>query len=202
MFIRNENFKQFISLYPIVSIIIGVNIFVFLLRLIPILGQQIYLGGMHINAYITHGEIWRSFTSMFLHAGFLHLLFNMFSLYLFGPELEKIAGKARFLTIYLLSGIGGSIATYLIHINDPLYASVGASGAVFGIFGAYAAILFRHRKTTPHLRQIILPIIVISVILTFLQSNVNAAGHIGGLIVGFLLGLIYFSNKNFMSWRN
>lgn len=200
MFIRNENFKQFISFYPIVATIIGVNIFVFLLTLLPILGDEIYFGGMHINAYITNGEIWRAFTSMFLHAGFLHLLFNMFSLYLFGPELEKIAGKVRFLTIYLFAGIGGSIATYLIH--SPSYASVGASGAVFGIFGAYAAILVRHRKTTPHLRQVILPIIVISVILTFLQSNVNAAGHIGGLIVGFLFGMFYFSNKNFMRWRN
>ena len=151
---------------------------------------------------IIGSKIWRAFTSMFLHAGFLHLLFNMFSLYLFGPELEKLTGKARFTTIYLLGGIGGSLLTYVVHINDPMYASVGASGAIFGIFGAYAALLVRHHKTTPNLRQILLPIIVISVILTFLQSNVNEAGHIGGLIVGFVLGMFYFTQENMMRWRN
>ena len=200
MFIRTENFKQYTKLYPVVSTLIGLNLLAFILTSLPILGDQIYFGGMHINGLIAQGELWRVVTAMFLHAGFLHLLFNMFSLYLFGPELEKMAGKARFLTIYLSAGIGGSLATFILHHSG--YASVGASGAIFGIFGAYGAILVRHRRTTPQLRQILLPIIVISVILTFLQSNVNAASHIGGLIVGFLLGMFYFTPKNMMRWRN
>lgn len=202
MFIRTENFKLYIRLYPVVSTLIGLNLIVFLITSIPILGDRIYFEGMHINGLIREGEVWRAFTSMFLHAGFLHLLFNMFSLYLFGPELEKMAGKARFITIYLLAGISGSLLTYLLYVDNPSYASVGASGAVFGIFGAYAAILARYYKSTPQLRQILLPIIVISVILTFLQQNVNEASHIGGLITGFFLGMFYFTKKNMLRWRN
>lgn len=202
MFIRTENFKQYTKLYPVVSTLIGLNLIVFLLTYVPVIGDRIYFEGMHINGLIAQGEIWRVFTSMFLHAGFLHLLFNMFSLYLFGPELERMAGKARFLTIFLLAGIGGSLLTYVLFIDSPMYASVGASGAIFGVFGAYASILVRYYKSTPQLRQILLPIIVISVILTFLQSNVNAASHIGGLLTGFLLGLFYFTKKNMLRWRN
>lgn len=202
MFIRTENFKQYTKLYPVVSTLIGLNLIGFLLTSVPVIGDQIYFEGMHINGFISEGEIWRAFTSMFLHAGFLHLLFNMFSLYLFGPELERMAGKARFLTIYLLAGLGGSLLTYMLYIDNPMYASVGASGAIFGIFGAYASILVRYYKSTPQLRQILLPIIVISVILTFLQSNVNAASHIGGLITGFMLGMFYFTKQNMLRWRN
>ena len=202
MFIRTENFKQYTKLYPVVSTFIGLNLIGFLLTSVPVIGDQIYFEGMHINGFISEGEIWRAFTSMFLHAGFLHLLFNMFSLYLFGPELERMAGKARFLTIYLLAGLGGSLLTYMLYIDNPMYASVGASGAIFGIFGAYASILVRYYKSTPQLRQILLPIIVISVILTFLQSNVNAASHIGGLITGFMLGMFYFTKQNMLRWRN
>ncbi len=66
-----------------------------------------------------------------IHGGFIHLLFNMFSLFLFGPELEKIAGKARFITIYLLAGIFGNVVTFVF--QEGMYASVGASGAIFGI---------------------------------------------------------------------
>ena len=87
MFIRTENFKQYTKLYPIVSTLIALNLIAFLLKYVPGFGDRIYFEGMHINGLIAEGEIWRAFTSMFLHAGFLHLLFNMFSLYLFGPEL-------------------------------------------------------------------------------------------------------------------
>ena len=109
----------------------------------------------------------------------MHLLFNMFSLFIFGPELEKIAGKARFLTIYLLAGIFGNIATYFL--QPPEYVSVGASGAIFGIFGAFGALVYYTKHILPQLRQIILPIIVISIIMTLLQPNINATAHIADL---------------------
>lgn len=199
MFNRTENFKQYTTYYPIVSTIIAINIIVYLLRFIPIIGNVIYDLGLQINFSIANGEIWRIFTSMFLHGNFLHILFNVFWLYLFGPELEKIVGKARFFTIYLLAGVTGNIATYFFY---PLnYASLGASGAIFGIFGAFGALVYYTRHTMPMLRKMILPLIVISVIMTFLQSNVNAAAHIVGLITGFILGLIYLHPKRILSWR-
>lgn len=193
MFIRNENFKQYINAYPVVSILIAINFLIHIFTLIPGLKQEIFTFGMSINGLILEGEWWRVITSMFLHGDFMHVLFNMFSLFLFGPELEKIAGKARFLTIYFLSGIGGGLATLLT--QDMLYASVGASGALFGIFGAFGAILFRYRHSMPQLRQVILPIIIISVILTFLQPDVNEASHIGGLATGFVIGMFFFKPK-------
>lgn len=200
MFIRNENFKQYINAYPVVSILIATNLVVYIMTLLPSLGDRIFYLGMSINGLILEGEWWRVITSMFLHGGFMHILFNMFSLFLFGPELEKIAGKARFLTIYFLSGIGGGLATLLA--QNALYATVGASGAIFGIFGAFGAILFRYRHSMPQLRQVILPIIIISVILTFLQPNVNETGHIGGLVTGFILGMFFFKPKPTVVWRN
>ena len=200
MFIRTENFKQFRTYYPVVFALIIINIAVYALSILPIIGDLIFEYGVSINLLITNGEIWRVLTATFLHAGLLHILFNMFSLFLFGPELEKIAGKVRFLLIYLLAGIGGNVATLITQEN--FYATVGASGSIFGIFGAYLAILARHHRYTSQLKQVILPIIVISVILTFFQSNVNAAGHIGGLIVGFLLGLIFFTPKHVFRWMN
>ena len=199
MFSRTENFSQYIRLYPVVTFFLALNILIFVLTYIPFIGNQIYLAGMGINYLISAGEWWRLFTPMFLHNGIMHLLFNMFSLYLFGPELEKIAGKARFLTIYLLSGIFGNIATFFL--QKPEYASVGASGAIFGILGAFGALVYYTKHILPQLRQIIVPIIIISIIMTYLQPNINTTAHIVGMIVGFLIGLSYFHPKRIVSWR-
>ena len=199
MFIRRENFKQFLKLYPVVSTIIAINFIVFIITLLPYIGDEIFRAGMSVNAYISHGQWWRVITSLFLHADFMHVLFNMFSLFLFGPELEKIAGKVRFLTIYFLAGIFGNVATFVM--QEGMYATVGASGSIYGIFGAFAALVYYTRRTMPQLKQVIMPLIIISIIVTFISPNINVAGHIGGLITGFLLGLSYFSPKNIIRWR-
>ncbi|MGE7842880.1 rhomboid family intramembrane serine protease [Lysinibacillus sp. NPDC093712] len=199
MFSRTENFKQYTSYYPVVSTLIAVNLILYVLTLVPVIGELLWNYGIQVNFLVQSGEWWRVFSAMFLHANFMHVLFNMFSLFLFGPELEKIAGKARFITIYLLSGIVGNMATFML--NDGGYASLGASGAIFGIFGAFGALVYYTRRTMPMLRKLILPIIVISVIMTFLQSNVNVYAHLGGLVTGFILGLIYLHPKRILSWR-
>ena len=193
MFIRNENFKQYINAYPVVSTLITINLAIYIMTLIPKLGDEIFLFGMSVNGWILHGEWWRIVTSIFLHQGWMHILFNMISLFLFGPELEKLVGKMRFFVIYLLSGVAGGIATLLT--QDAIYATVGASGAIFGIFGAFGALMVRYGNSLPQLRQIILPLIVISVIMTFVQKDVNATGHIGGLATGFVIGLFFFKPK-------
>ena len=199
MFSRTENFKQYTKYYPVVSTFIAINLIFYVLTILPGVGVLVLNYGIQVNFLIQNGEWWRIFSAMFLHAGFLHVLFNMFSLYIFGPELEKIAGKARFITIYLLSGIVGNMATYLL--NDSSYGSLGASGAIFGIFGAFGALVYYTRRTMPMLRKLILPIIVISVIMTFIQPNVNVYAHLGGLVTGFILGLIYLHPKRILSWR-
>ncbi|WP_409367114.1 rhomboid family intramembrane serine protease [Lysinibacillus sp. 38-6] len=199
MFSRTENFKQYTSYYPVVSTLIAVNLILYVLTLVPVVGGLLWDYGIQVNFLVQSGEWWRVFSAMFLHANFMHVLFNMFSLFLFGPELEKIAGKARFITIYLLSGIVGNMATFML--NEGGYASLGASGAIFGIFGAFGALVYYTRRTMPMLRKLILPIIVISVIMTFLQSNVNVYAHLGGLATGFILGLIYLHPARILSWR-
>ena len=199
MFIRTESFKQYLRLYPVVSTLIALNLLVYLLGWFPILGSRILDFGVGYNRAIAAGEWWRLFTPMFLHGGIMHLLFNMFSLFLFGPELERLAGKVRFITIYAVAGFIGSLATYLLQPLD--YLHVGASGAIFGIFGAFAALLYYGRRALPQLRQIILPILVISIIMTFLTPNVNATAHIAGLAAGFLIGLSYFHPKRIVSWK-
>ncbi len=80
--------------------------------------------------------------------------------------------------------------------------ALGASGAIYGIFGAFAALVYYTRHTMPQLKQIIMPIIIISVILSFLQPNINIMSHLGGLATGFVIGLIYFTPKNILRWRN
>ena len=199
MFTRRESFSEYIRFYPIVTIFLALNIGIFLITLLPVIGDQLLYAGMGINFLITKGEWWRFLTPMFLHAGIMHILFNMFCLFIFGPELEKVTGKMRFFTIYMLAGIFGNVATYFL--KDPTYMHVGASGAIFGIFGAFGALIYYTKKALPELRQTILPIIVISLIMTFIQPNINVTAHIAGLIVGFLIGLSYFSPKRILSWK-
>lgn len=199
MFSRTESFSQYTKSYPVVSTIIAINILVHLLSMLPILGDIIFNYGAGANFLISEGQWWRFITPMFLHAGLLHLLFNMFSLYLFGPELEKLAGKLRFLTIYFMAGLFGTVVTFLL--QDADYIHVGASGAIYGLLGAFGALVYYARRTLPQLRQIILPIIVISIVMTFLTPNINATAHLTGLAVGFLIGLSYFHPKRIIGWK-
>lgn len=199
MFIRTENFSQYVRAYPVVTFLLALNIGIFIYTLIPGIGDRLFLFGLGDNFLIANGEYWRLVTPMFLHGGFMHLLFNMFSLFVFGPELEKIAGKARFITIYMLAGLFGDIATYFV--QSPAYTHVGASGAIFGVFGAFGALVYYTKHAFPQLRQVILPIIVISIVMTFVGTNINVTAHIAGLITGFLIGLSFFNPKNIVSWR-
>ena len=93
---------------------------------------------------IATGEYWRFFTAMFLHAGPIHLFFNCFALFIFGRLVEGVYGNARFTTIYLLAGLSGSVLSYMFN-RDAI--AVGASGAIFGILGAFAAYFVAHRDT-------------------------------------------------------
>ncbi|GED19634.1 rhomboid family intramembrane serine protease [Kurthia gibsonii] len=199
MFNRTENLSLYIKKYPVISVLIGMNLVVYLLGLIPGIGNNLYALGIAYNYSISQGEYWRLITAMFLHGGFLHLLFNMFGLYVFGPELEQLAGKLRFFSIYFISGLLANVATYVV---EPLnYASLGASGAIFGIFGAYLALVYHTRKILPQLKQLILPLVAISVIMTFVQSNINITAHLVGLAVGFILGMFQFTPKRIRRFR-
>lgn len=189
MFIRRErSIGEYMRNYPIVSTLVIVYFIIWLigdLLGLP-LGVRLYEFGIGRNANILEGDWWRLFTATFLHANASHFIFNSVSLILFGPALEAICGKWRFLLLYFGAGIIGNIAS-LIFLPDFTF-HLGASGSIYGLFGAYLFIIYKRKHLIDAAsQQIVLTITIIGVIMTFLQSNVNISAHIGGAIGGFLL---------------
>lgn len=137
---------------------------------------QLYTGVMD-------GGWYRLLSNMFVHFGALHLLMNMFGLWIVGRSLEQTLGHVRFAGLYLVSGLGGSVAAYVF--SNPLTPTAGASGAIFGLFGA---LIFVNRKLGREMQGVI-AVIVINVIFSFSVSSISIAGHLGGLVTGALLAL-------------
>ena len=188
MFTRTESFREFIRLYPVVSVIAAIHISLYLLTILPIFPNYWFFEHFSgVNLYIMEGEVWRLITPTFMHSGFSHMLFNSFSLVLFGPALERLLGGGKFLFIYLASGVIANIATLVL---EPLtYTHVGSSGAIFGLFGYYIAmIVFQKNKLSQQNSQIIITLCIVSLIMTFIQPNINITAHLFGLLGGFLLG--------------
>jgi rhomboid protease GluP len=202
MFSRSESFQQFIRYYPIVTAIILIHVLLYLVTFIPFLpGRYIFELLAGVNLYIAEGEVWRIVTPIFLHSGFAHMLFNSFSLVLFGPALERMLGKTKFLFIYLAGGILANIATFFV--NPLTYTHVGSSGAIFALFGFYIAIIvYKKHMLSQQNSQIILTITVIGLIMTFLQPNINIAAHLFGLISGFIIGsIMYYDSQASFNMR-
>ncbi|MBB5871138.1 membrane associated rhomboid family serine protease [Allocatelliglobosispora scoriae] len=131
---------------------------------------------------VATGEWYRIFTSMFLHYGLLHVAMNMWALWAIGRVIEQALGPVRFLALYLLAGMGGSVAAYFV--TSPWTSTAGASGAIFGLFAALFILLKRVGRDTSSL----LPVIIINVVVTFVVPGISIAGHIGGLITGAIVG--------------
>lgn len=170
--------------------LIAINLVVFALMTLAGGSTQtsvLILFGAKVNSLILAGEFWRLFTSMFLHIGLLHLTFNLYALWALGPIMEDLFGRLRYITIYVISGIMGSIASFLC--TDAI--SAGASGAIFGILGAL--VIYSRRK--PFLwksgfGKSLAVIIVINLSLGFFQPGIDVYAHIGGLISGMFLAAI------------
>ncbi|MFI6543341.1 rhomboid family intramembrane serine protease [Streptomyces prunicolor] len=132
---------------------------------------------------IAEGQPYRLLTAMFLHGSPIHIIFNMLSLWWLGGPLEAALGRARYLALYFVSGLAGSALTYLI--AAPNQPSLGASGAIFGLFGATAVLM---RRLNYDLRPLI-AILVINLIFTFNPGmNIAWQAHIGGLVAGVITG--------------
>lgn len=130
-------------------------------------------------------ELYRLITSMFLHAGIIHLAFNMYALYILGPQLESFFGKIKYTLIYLLSGIIGGL-TSMIFQQDTI-VSVGASGAIFGLIGAFIFFGYHHRVYFGTvIKSQIIPLLLINIVLGFTMSGINMFAHLGGLVGGVL----------------
>lgn len=202
MFTRTENFRTFLDLYPVVSFLVVIHILFWILFQVPIPQLQILLGLLDgYNAGVASGEYWRLITPIFLHIGFGHLLFNTISLILFAPALEKMIGKLKFISLYIGAGIIANIATFII---EPLhYSHIGASGAIFGLFGTYLyMVYFRKELIDQANSQIIISILVIGLIMTFINPNINIVAHIFGIIGGFILAPLLITKKGHYSHQS
>ncbi|MEU8259803.1 rhomboid family intramembrane serine protease [Micromonospora sp. NPDC048999] len=133
---------------------------------------------------VADGQWYRLVTAMFLHYGVVHLLLNMWGLWVLGRALEAVLGPLRFLALYLIAGLGGNVAVYLF--SAPNQPSAGASTAIFGLFAAIFVIMRRLGRDT----SAIVPILVINLIFTFTVPNISVAGHLGGLVTGALIALV------------
>ncbi|MDP4162375.1 MAG: rhomboid family intramembrane serine protease [Bacillota bacterium] len=198
MFIRTENFREFIRFYPAISFIIFIHLLLYLFSVIPIFPNSWFIGNFSgVNLYIAEGQYWRLITPIFLHNGFTHLLFNSFALIIVGPGLEKRLGKVKFLSLYVLCGVSGNLATFIL---EPLsYTHTGSSGAILGLFGFYTAIImFRKHWISRDHSHMIIALLVITLATSFLQPEINLTAHLFGLLIGFLIGtLSYYNQKEF-----
>lgn len=148
--------------------------------------NQVLGYGLMIPSRIQMGELWRLVTPMFLHYEFAHIAFNMLSLYIFGRFVERIYGSGRFVGIYLLAGIGGCLLSFAL--NDQ--PSLGASGAVFGLFGALLAFgQYDRRAFAMTIGASVYGLLIMNLIFGFMMPNVDNWGHIGGLIGGYLTAM-------------
>ncbi|MBD3793059.1 MAG: rhomboid family intramembrane serine protease [Campylobacterales bacterium] len=180
--------------------LIIINIIVFLL---PILGfdeEMIYEFGVNYGPYVVLGdEIYRLFTSMFMHANTMHLVMNMLALYLLGQSVEPLFPKLHYLLLYFISGLFGGLVSIYFHLDTP---GLGASGAVFGLFGVLIGFAILHRdymgaEFKAFIKQIAI-ILGINLAFGLAVPNVDLSAHIAGLIVGFIGGLVVGKNREYI----
>jgi membrane associated rhomboid family serine protease len=168
---------------PVVTyVLIAVNVVMFALQTISHDVQSALV--MHSPA-VAGGELYRLLTSAFLHYGPLHLVFNMWALYVVGPPLEAALGRLRYTALYLLSALGGSVLVFLLASLGA--ATAGASGAVFGLFGAAFVV---GRRLRVDVRWIV-ALIVVNLVITVVAPNISWQGHLGGLVTGAVVAAAY-----------
>ncbi len=146
-------------------------------------------GALYPPLVAMYGEYYRLVTSIFIHIGIAHIFFNGYALYVFGPQIEGLLGPKKFLLFFLLTGVGGNLATFLFNFDS---ISAGASGSLFGILGAFLYLVHRHRDmVTPWGRRQIFSLITINLVLTFVVPSISTTAHLGGLAMGYLLSYVF-----------
>ena len=181
------SFKKPIVTYSLIFICILVFILMYVLGNGSTDNYTLLVFGANVDTLTKNGDYYRLFTSMFLHIGILHLLCNVYSLYIIGKEVENVFGKVKYLIIYLLSGIAGSILSLAFNHNT---ICAGASGAIFGLLGALLYFGYYYRTYLgATLTRSIIPVIVLNLIIGFTSSGIDNAAHIGGLVGGILIAM-------------
>ena len=174
----------------VTNILIAINVVVYLLSLVY---APLFSFGAQVNGYISQGEYWRIFTAMFLHANILHIGLNMLSLFFIGRAVEQLFGTWRYLLIYLLSGIAGGL-TYYFSSPASMDPSIGASGAIFGVFGALGIFYIVNRRALGSYGSAVIGQwvfwLVLNLAFGFYGNNINIIDHIGGLVAGMVISAL------------
>lgn len=181
---------------PVTVALIFINVLVFIAVELTGTSQNAWhvldYGAAYTPYIVQNGEVYRLFTSMFLHFGIEHLVNNMLVLFVLGSRLEQVIGKLRFLFIYLAGGMAGNIFSLILELrNQDFSVSAGASGAVFAVMGAMIYVVIRNKGWLGDLsmRQILV-MVAFSLYFGFTSSGVDNAAHIGGMIAGFVLAVL------------
>jgi rhomboid protease GluP len=194
----HADLRQLSSRALVTPILVGLNLLVFIamaaygVNPLNPTADKLLAWGANFGPATVEGEWWRLLTAAFLHAGIAHIGFNMYCLYGIGRVTERMIGSPGFLLTYLTSALAGSLASLAW---NPAAVGVGASGAVFGIFGAFYAITFRAAGTIPKpvlqsVRASMGKLLAINLAVGFFVPNVDVAAHVGGLVWGFIAGLL------------
>lgn len=193
IFLRKEPLREYVRRYPVTTLLLVLQIVLFIIM--EIVGSTkeaatlLDFGALFRDPQHAP-EWWRYVASIFLHSGVEHLLFNSFALFVFAPPLERLLGSARYFLFYIVAGVIGNVVTDWVK-TEP-YVAIGASGAIFGVYGAYCYIaLFRPAVLDKQSKQTALMIVVIGVIYSFIAPHVNIAAHLGGFAGGVLLAALF-----------
>ncbi|MBB6691297.1 rhomboid family intramembrane serine protease [Cohnella xylanilytica] len=187
IFVRYESWRQYVRLYPINTILIALCVLMFAVELGTggFSGDNLYRLGAFVGDP-SYNEWWRYFAALFLHGSWPHLIFNLFGLFVFAPPLERIFGHWRYALFYLVSGVLGNLAS--AWLAGGYWYGVGASSAIYGIYGAYLYIcLFQRHRLDPGSRTTVYGILASGLIYSFVVPNIGYMAHIGGLVAGFVL---------------
>lgn len=188
--IKNEKKLQkiFSPKKPVITyVLIVINLMVYLYGMLHGNDELIKLFGNNYEL-VQSGQIYRLFTCMFVHSDIMHILLNMYALYTIGPVVERYYGKGKYLFIYIISGLLGSVFSGVFMSANSI--SIGASGAIFGLLGSICYFTYYYRATLQGiLRGSIIPVIVINLAIGFLSPDIDLSAHIGGLIGGILVSM-------------
>lgn len=196
IFIRYENWKSYLRYYPVTCLILAANIVMFFITVFSGGSTDSYVQlrfGALTNIEPFASEYWRLLSSMFLHLGFDHLFSNSFAILVFAPPLERLLGHWKYALLYLGSGVIANVISLEVYRQslEP-HLSVGASGAIYGVYGAFLYIaLFQRHMMDESSRKTLYSILMIGIVFSIIVTQINWMAHFGGLVAGFFLyGLI------------
>jgi len=192
-----EKFKDI----PITYSLMAVSILLFLISTISDdLAETIFvIGALHGYSVVVKGEIYRLVSSTFLHSGGMHIIMNMLSLYIVGKMVERLFSKIAYLSIYFISAFFGAFTSIYMHLDG---VAVGASGAIFGLFGALAGFVFVHKDTMGGQFKAFMKdfgmILIINLVIGFVVPSIDVSAHVGGLLAGIVGGFIIAKKPRFI----